>query len=206
MAVSLADLIVLGGNAAVERAAERAGHDVEVPFEPGRVDASAEQTDEDSFEALEPAADGFRNYLGDGLDREAEELLVDHADLLDLTPDEMTALVGGMRALGATYRNTDRGVFTDEPGALTNDFFANLLSMDVDWEPVSESRDLFEGRDRGNGDVLWEATRFDLIFGSHSRLRAIAEVYAADDGEEELVEDFVDAWTKVMRADRFDLE
>ncbi|MEZ3117204.1 catalase/peroxidase HPI [Halobaculum sp. MBLA0147] len=204
--VSLADTIVLGGHAAVERAAERAGYDVTVPFEPGRVDASADQTDTESFEALKPASDGFRNYLPEDADRTAEELLVDDAELLNLTPQEMTALVGGMRALGATYQNTDVGVFTDEPGALTNDFFAELIGMDTRWEPVTEERQLFEGYDRETGELRWEATRFDLIFGSNSRLRAIAEVYGADDGEEKLVEDFVDAWQKVTTLDRFDLE
>ncbi|MXR40585.1 catalase/peroxidase HPI [Halobaculum sp. WSA2] len=206
--VSLADLIVLGGNAAVERAAADAGYDVEVPFEPGRVDATNEHTDPESFEALKPKADGFRNYLPDPeeTDRKAEELLVDKADLLGLSPSEMTVLVGGLRALGATYGDTDRGVLTDEPGTLSNEVFANLLSMDTKWEPVSESRQVFEGVDRETGEVAWEATRFDLIFGSNARLRAIAEVYASDDGEEEFVQDFVDAWSKVMRLDRFDLE
>jgi catalase-peroxidase len=204
--VSLADLIVLGGNAAVERAAERAGYDVAVPFEPGRTDASQEQTDVDSFEALEPEADGFRNYLGPETDRQPEEILVDKADLLGLTPAEMTVLVGGMRALGATYQGSDIGVFTDRPGTLSNDFFVNLLSMDTEWERADGSDTLFEGRDRATGELNWEATRVDLIFGSHSRLRAIAEVYASDDGEEKLVEDFVDAWHKVMTNDRFDLK
>jgi catalase-peroxidase len=204
--VSLADLIVLGGNAAVERAAERAGYDVTVPFEPGRTDASQEQTDADSFEALKPEADGFRNYLGPEADRQPEEILVDKADLLGLTPSEMTVLVGGMRALGATYQGSDIGVFTDSPGTLSNDFFRNLLSMDTEWEQADGSDSLFEGYDRETGELKWEATRVDLIFGSHSRLRAIAEVYAGDDGEETFVQDFVDAWHKVMTNDRFDLE
>jgi catalase-peroxidase len=204
--VSLADLIVLGGNAAVEQAAAEAGHDVTVPFEPGRTDASQEQTDVESFEVLEPEADGFRNYLGGGYDDTPEERLVDRADLLDLSAVEMTVLVGGMRALGATYRDTDRGVLTDRPGALTNDFFVNLLDMDYEWEPVSEDREVFEGRDRETGEVEWEATRFDLIFGSNARLRAIADVYGADDAEEKFVQDFVDAWHEVMTLDRFDLE
>lgn len=204
--VSLADLIVLGGNAAVEQAAADAGYDVTVPFEPGRTDASQEQTDVESFEALKPKADGFRNYLGDGYDETAEELLVDKAELLNLTPPEMTALVGGMRALGATYRDTDRGVFTDSPGTLTNDFFVNLLDMDTEWEPVSETETVFEGYDRDTGEQQWEATRFDLIFGSNARLRALAEAYGADDAEEEFVHDFVDVWHKVMQNDRFDLE
>jgi catalase-peroxidase len=204
--VSLADLIVLGGCAAVERAAADAGYDVDVPFEPGRTDASQEQTDVDSFEALEPDADGFRNYLGDGLDRPAEEALVDKADLLDLTPHEMTVLVGGMRALDANYRGSDLGVFTDQPGTLTNDFFVNLLDMDTEWEPAPEADGVFEGRDRETGELRWKGSRVDLVFGSHSRLRAIAEVYGSDDAEEEFVRDFVDAWHKVMTLDRFDLE
>jgi catalase-peroxidase len=204
--VSLADLIVLGGNAAVEQAAADAGYDVEVPFEPGRVDASQEHTDADSFEALKPRADGFRNYVRDGVDQPAEELLVDKAELLNLTPAEMTVLVGGMRALGATYGDSDLGVFTDRPGTLTNDFFVNLLGMDTEWEPVSADEDRFVGRDRETGEVTWEASRVDLVFGSNSRLRAIAEVYAAEDGEEKFVQDFVDAWHKVMTLDRFDLE
>ena len=203
--VSLADLIVLGGSAAIEQAAADAGYDVDVPFEPGRVDATAEQTDADSFDALKPKADGFRNYLSDEADRPAEQLLVDKADLLGLSPDEMTVLVGGMRTLGATYQNTDLGVFTDDTETLTNDFFVNLLDMGTEWEQAQGSENVFEGRDRDTGELEWEATRFDLIFGSHSRLRAIAEVYGAEDGEEQFVEDFVDAWTKVMRLDRFDL-
>jgi catalase-peroxidase len=203
--VSLADLIVLGGNVAVEQAAERAGYDVEVPFEPGRVDASQDRTDVDSFEALEPEADGFRNYLSDTADRPAEELLLDKADLLDLTPNEMTALVGGMRALGATYDDSDLGVLTDDPGTLTNDFFQNLLTMETEWEEADEAG-VYVARDRDTGEVEWRGTRADLIFGSHSRLRAIAEVYGADDAEAEFVEDFVDAWHKVMTLDRFDLE
>ncbi|QPV61921.1 catalase/peroxidase HPI [Halosimplex litoreum] len=204
--VSLADLIVLGGNAAVEAAAADAGYDVAVPFEPGRVDATADQTDVDSFEALEPKADGFRNYMADGVDRPAEELLVDEADLLDLTVEEMTALVGGMRALGATYDDSNLGVFTDEPGTLTNDFFVNLLDMGTEWEPADGLDQVYEGRDRDTGELEWEGTRFDLVFGSNSRLRAVSEVYGSEDGEAELVSDFVDAWTTVMRADRFDLE
>ena len=202
--VSLADLIVLGGNAAVEQAAADAGYDVEVPFEPGRTDASQEQTDVESFEALKPDADGFRNYREDDLERAAEEELVDKADLLDLTVSEMTALVGGMRALGATHDNTDLGVFTDRPGTLTNDFFVNLLDMSVEWERTDEEN-VFEGVDRETGEVQWRGTRVDLIFGSHSRLRAVADVYGAEDGEEELVHDFVDTWSKVMQLDRFDL-
>ncbi|MFC7234563.1 catalase/peroxidase HPI [Halosegnis marinus] len=204
--VSLADLIVLGGNAAVEAAAADAGYDVEVPFEPGRTDATQEQTDADSFEALKPRSDGFRNYEGDADDRPAEEALVDKADLLDLTPDEMTVLVGGLRVLDANYDDSEHGVFTDEPGTLTNDFFANLVGMETEWEAVDDEGTRFEGRDRETGEVTWTGTRADLVFGSHSRLRAIAEVYAADDAEEQFVEDFVEAWHKVMAADRFDLQ
>jgi len=203
--VSLADLIVLGGNAAVEEAAAEAGYDVDVPFEPGRTDATQERTDVDSFDALKPEADGFRNYLADGVDRPAEELLVDGADLLNLTADEMTVLVGGMRALAATYGDSEAGVLTDRPGTLTNDFFANLLDMDTAWEPAPDSENVFEGRDRETGERRWTGTRTDLIFGSNARLRAIAEVYAADDAEEKFVRDFVDAWHKVMTLDRFDL-
>lgn len=202
--VSLADLVVLGGNAAVEAAAADAGYDIDVPFEPGRTDATAEQTDADSFDALKPEVDGFRNYVPDDISRPAEELLVDKADLLNLTPDEMTALVGGMRTIGATYGDSEYGVLTDQPAVLTNDFFVNLLSMETNWEPSVEEQ-VFGGYDRDTGDLKWKATRADLIFGSHSRLRSIAEVYAAADGEKKLVEDFVDAWAKVMQADRFDL-
>ncbi|WP_252489865.1 catalase/peroxidase HPI [Natronococcus zhouii] len=216
--VSLADLIVLGGNAAVEKAAADAGYDVEVPFEPGRTDATQEQTDVESFEALEPEADGFRNYLGLESDRSEEELLVDRADLLDLTASEMTALVGGMRALKANYKDTDLGVFTDQPETLTNDFFVNLLDMEYEWESSEESRDImeqeasseaqeiYELRDRETGEVEWTGTRVDLVFGSNARLRAIAEVYASDENEEKFVHDFADTWSKVMTLDRFDLE
>jgi len=204
--VSLADLIVLGGNTAVEQAAAEAGYDIEVPFEPGRTDAAQEQTDVDSFEALKPAVDGFRNYIGDGVDTPAEELLVDNAELLNLTVDEMTALVGGMRALGATYQESDLGVFTDRPGTLTNDFFVNLLSMETTWEQSTESEQRYEGYDRDTGERNWRGTRVDLIFGSNARLRAVSEVYAAEGGEAKLVRDFVDAWHKVMTLDRFDLE
>jgi catalase-peroxidase len=203
--VSLADLIVLGGNAAVEQAAAEAGYDVEVPFEPGRVDASQEQTDVESFEALKPKADGFRNYRAETADGPAEELLVDKAELLNLTPAEMTVLVGGMRVLDANYDGSELGVFTNEPGTLTNDFFANLLDMRYEWQETDEAG-VYEARDRDTGEVEWRGTRVDLIFGSHSRLRALAEVYAAADGEEQFVHDFVDAWQKVMQLDRFDLE
>jgi catalase-peroxidase len=205
-AVSLADLIVLGGNAAVERAAAEAGYDVDVPFEPGRVDASQEQTDVESFEALKPVADGFRNYLGDDASQPAEEHLVDRAELLNLTAPEMTVLVGGMRTLGANHEGSDLGVFTDEPGTLSNDFFVNLLDMDTAWEPSPDDENVFEGRDRDTGEVEWTASRADLVFGSNSRLRSIGEVYGSDDAEEKFVRDFVDAWHKVMTLDRFDLE
>ncbi|WP_136687973.1 catalase/peroxidase HPI [Halorhabdus amylolytica] len=207
--VSLADLIVLAGNAAVEAAAADAGYDVEIPFEPGRTDATQEQTDVGSFEVLEPKVDGFRNYLGgeyDDLYDTPEERMVDKAELLNLTVPEMTVLVGGMRALGATYDDSDRGVLTDRPGTLTNDFFVNLLDMGYEWEPVDEDREVFEVVDRETGEVEWEATRLDLVFGSNARLRATADVYGAEDGEEELVADFVEAWSKVMQLDRFDLE
>ncbi|MFC5970840.1 catalase/peroxidase HPI [Halomarina salina] len=204
--VSLADLVVLGGNVAVEQAAADAGYDVDVPFEPGRTDASQEQTDVDSFEALEPEADGFRNYLGDEHDRPLEEILIDRSELLTLTAPEMTVLVGGMRALDANYDGSDRGVFTDRPGTLTNDFFVNLYDMDTEWESVDDDDQVFEGKSRDTGEVVYEATRFDLVFGSNSELRAIGEVYGADDAEEKFVEDFVDAWHKVMTLDRFDLE
>jgi len=207
--VSLADLIVLGGNAAVEQAAADAGYDVEVPFEPGRTDATQAQTDVESFEVLEPKVDGFRNYLGgdyDDLYGSLEERLVDRSELLNLTVPEMTVLVGGLRALGATYRDTDRGVLTDRPGTLTNDVFVNLLDTEYEWEPVSEREESFEGHDRDTGEVEWEATRFDLVFGSNARLRAVADVYGADDAEEKFVHDFVEAWHKVMTLDRFDLE
>ena len=206
--VSLADLIVLGGCAAVEQAASDAGYDVEVPFEPGRTDATAEQTDVEGFEWLEPDADGFRNYYtgDDPMDLSAEELLVDKADLLTLSTPEMTALVGGMRALDANYQSSELGVFTDEPETLNNDFFQTVLSMDYEWEAVSEDEETFELRDRETGDVEFKGSRVDLLFGSNSRLRALAEVYGAADGEEQLVQDFVDAWHKVMSLDRFDLD
>ncbi len=204
--VSLADLIVLGGNAAVEQAAREAGFDVEVPLEPGRTDASQEQTGVDSFEWLEPKADGFRNYLGDEADRRPEELLVDRAELLTLTAPEMTVLVGGLRTLGANYDDSDLGVFTERPETLTNDFFVNLLDNDTKWEAASDSGERFEGRDRETGELKWEGSRVDLIFGANSELRAIAEVYGADDAEEKFVWDFVDAWSKVMKLDRFDLQ
>ena len=203
--VSLADVIVLGGCAAVERAAKNAGHDVEVPFAPGRTDAVQEQTDVESFAVLEPTADGFRNYVGNGHRRAAEELLVDRAQLLTLTAPEMTVLVGGLRVLNANAGQSDRGVFTKRPEALTNDFFVNLLDMNTDWQASSASEGEFEGRDRGTGERKWTGTAVDLVFGSNSQLRAIAEVYACDDARAAFVRDFVAAWNKVMNLDRFDL-
>ena len=200
--VSLADLIVLGGCAAVERAAKSAGHDVEVPFSPGRTDAVQEQTDVESFAVLEPTADGFRNYLGNGHRQAAEALLVDRAQLLTLTAPEMTVLVGGLRVLNANVGQSDQGVFTKRPGALTNDFFVNLLHMNTAWEANGDG---FAGRDRGTGEVKWTGTAVDLVFGSNSQLRAIAEVYACDDARPAFVRDFVAAWNKVMNLDRFDL-
>ena len=202
--ISLADTIVLAGCAAVEKAARDAGHDITVPFTPGRTDASQEQTDAESFEPLEPMADGFRNYMKADYTVSAEELLVDRAQLLTLTVPEMTALVGGMRALGANWDGSDHGVFTDRPGTLTNDFFTNLLDMGTVWEKTSEEEKLFEGRDRDTGEARWTGTRVDLIFGSNSELRAVAEVYACDDARDAFVRDFVAAWDKVMNLDRFD--
>jgi len=203
--VSLADLIVLGGCAAIEQAAKNAGHAALVPFTPGRTDASQEQTDVESFAVLEPAADGFRNYLKTEYTVSAEALLVDKAQLMTLTAPEMTVLVGGMRVLNANVGQSRHGVFTKRPGTLTNDFFVNLLDMGTEWKAASESGDLFEGRDRGTGKVKWTGTRVDLIFGSNSQLRALAEVYACDDAQEAFVRDFVAAWNKVMNLDRFDL-
>jgi catalase-peroxidase len=202
--VSLADLIVLGGCAAVEEAAKKAGHKVLVPFAPGRMDASQEQTDVVSFAVLEPVADGFRNYQRKALKIPAEELLVDRAQLMTLTAPEMTVLIGGMRALAANHGQSKHGVFTKRTETLTNDFFANLLDMDTEWKAVSEAKDIFEGRDRKTGEVKWTATRVDLVFGSDSQLRAIAEVYACDDSREKFVKDFVAAWSKVMNLDRYD--
>jgi catalase-peroxidase len=201
--ISLADLIVLGGCAAIEAAAKQAGYEVQVPFMPGRTDASQAQTDAESFAVLEPIADGFRNYQRAGLQTPAEELLLDRANLLTLTAPEMTVLVGGMRALGASAGQSRHGVFTDTPGALTNDFFVNLLDMSVDWRP-SSTAGVYEGRDRASGRVKWTGTRVDLVFGSNSELRALAEVYASDDNRLKFVQDFVAAWTKVMNLDRFD--
>jgi catalase-peroxidase len=202
--VSLADLIVMGGDAAVEAAAKKAGHDVKIPFSPGRTDASQEQTDPHSFAPLEPVADGFRNYLRSGLPVSAEELLVDRAQLLTLTAPQMTALVGGLRSLGANFGQSTNGVFTSRPGTLTNDFFVNLLDMKTKWQP-SASEGVYEGRDRKTGEIKWTGTRVDLLFGSNSQLRAIAEVYACDDSKETFVKDFVAAWTRVMNLDRYDL-
>ena len=203
--VSLADLIVLAGCAGVAQAARNAGHDVTVPFTPGRMDASQEQTDVPSFEPLEPVADGFRNYLGGSFTVPAEELLVDRAQLLTLTAPEMTVLVGGLRVLGATFGKSAHGVFTTRPEALTNDFFVNLLDMGTVWTAGSNGTDVFEGRDRQTGAVKWTGTRVDLVFGSNSELRALAEVYGCSDGEEKFVHDFVAAWNKVMNLDRFDV-
>ena len=203
--VSLADLIVLGGCAAVEKAAEIAGHAVKVPFSPGRMDTSQEQTDVHSFAVLEPVADGFRNYQRKGDQRPAEELLLDRAQLMTLTAPEVTVLVGGMRALNANFGQSKHGVFTNRPGALTNDFFVNLLDMRTKWQPSSASEGVYEGRDRKTGELKWTGTRIDLVFGSNSQLRAIAEVYASDDSKETFVKDFVAAWNKVMNLDRFDL-
>lgn len=204
--VSLADLIVLGGCAAIEEAARKAGNDVEVPFSPGRTDASQEMTDVDSFAVLEPTADGFRNYFGHEHDRPFEELLVDRAHLLTLTAPEMTVLVGGMRVLQTNSGFPELGVFTKRPGTLTNDFFVHLLDMDTEWKQSPVCEHFYEGRDRKTGDVLWTASRVDLVFGSNSQLRAIAEVYASDKSQQKFVEDFVAAWSKVMNLDRFDLK
>ena len=203
--ISLADLIVLAGGAAVERAAKDAGFDVEVPFTPGRTDASQDQTDTESFAVIEPRADGFRNYLGKAARLPAEYLLIDKANLLTLSAPEMTVLVGGLRVLGANYDGSARGVFTATPGSLTNDFFVNLLDMGTTWEPTSEDATAFEGRDAATGEVKWTGSRVDLVFGSNSELRAVAEVYGSDDAKEKFVNDFVGAWTRVMNLDRFDI-
>jgi catalase-peroxidase len=203
--VSLADLIVLGGCAAVEEAAKKGGHEVKVPFSPGRTDALQEQTDAHSFAVLEPTADGFRNYFRIGHKKPAEELLVDKAQLLTLTAPEMTVLVGGMRVLNANFRQSKEGVFTKRPGTLTNDFFVNLLSMNAEWKTSTTSEGVFEGHDRATGEMKWTGTRVDLVFGSNSQLRAIAEVYACDDSKQMFVKDFVAAWNKVMNLDRYDL-
>jgi catalase-peroxidase len=202
--ISLADLIVLAGCAAVEEAARKAGHALKVPFSPGRTDASQEQTDIESFAVLEPIADGFRNYLRAGVKTPAEELLLDRARLLTLTAPEMTVLVGGLRALNASAGQTRHGIFTSAPGTLTNDFFVNLLDMNTEWRPAATDG-VYEGRDRASGQVRWTGTRVDLVFGSNSELRALAEVYACDDNKGKFAADFVAAWNKVMNLDRFDL-
>lgn len=203
--LSLADLIVLGGCAAIEKAAKDAGHDITVPFTAGRTDATQENTDVDSFGALEPRADGFRNYMKAKYNATAEELLIDKAQLMTLTAPEMTVLVGGLRVLGANYDHSDRGVFTSSPGKLSNDFFVNLLDLNTKWESTSDDQDTFAGRDRKSGELKWTGSRVDLIFGSNSELRALAEVYATDDAKEKFVNDFVAAWNKVMNLDRFDI-
>ena len=203
--VSLADLIVLGGCAAVEKAGKNAGHNVTVPFTPGRVDASQDQTDVESFDALEPKADGFRNYTGSKLRAPAEEMLVDRAQLLTLTAPEMTVLVGGMRVLNTNFDTSKHGVFTKKPESLTNDFFISLLDLNTTWKATSDSKTVFEGRDRKTGTVKWTGTRADLIFGSNAELRALAEVYGSGDSKAKFVKDFVAAWAKVMDLDRFDL-
>ena len=203
--ISLADLIVLAGSAAVEKAAKDAGHAVDVPFAPGRTDASQEQTDVPSFTPLEPVADGFRNFQKARYSVLAETLLIDRAQLLTLTAPEMTVLVGGLRVLGANAEQSPHGVFTKQVGTLTNDFFVNLLDMGTEWKPVSNANEEFEGRDRKSGAVKWTATRIDLVFGSNAQLRAIAEVYGSSDAHAKFVKDFVAAWVKVMNLDRFDL-
>ncbi|HYH35808.1 MAG TPA: peroxidase family protein, partial [Nocardioides sp.] len=203
--VSLADLIVLGGCAAVEKAARDAGHDVTVPFAPGRTDATQEDTDVESFAVLEPQADGFRNYLRPGEKLPPEVKLLDRANLLSLTAPEMTVLIGGMRALDANTGRSRHGVLTDRPGVLTNDFFVNLLGGSTEWKTSETEENVYVGRDRSSGDVRWTATAVDLVVGANSQLRAIAEVYASSDGEQRFVRDFVRAWDKVMNLDRFDL-
>jgi catalase-peroxidase len=203
--VSLADLIVLGGCAGVEQAAKNAGQNVIVPFSPGRTDASREQTDVASFAVLEPKADGFRNYQKTKYSVSAEELLVDRAQLLTVTAPEMTVLIGGMRVLNTNFGHSQHGVFTKRPEALTNDFFVHLLDMSTTWKPTSKDADIFEGYDRKTGKLKWTGTRVDLIFGSNSQLRSIAEVYACDDSSQKFVDDFIAVWDKVMNADRFDI-
>ena len=206
--VSLADLIVLGGDAAIEKAAKNAGHEVKIPFSPGRTDASQEMTDVHAFAVMEPVADGFRNYLRKGQTLSAEELLVDRAQLLKVTAPEMTVLLGGLRVLNANAGQAKHGVFTKRPETLTNDFFVNLLDMNTKWQPSNQSNgsgDVYEGRDRKTNEVKWTASRVDLVFGSNSQLRALAEVYASNDSKETFVKDFAAAWTKVMNLDRYDL-
>jgi catalase-peroxidase len=204
--ISLADLIVLAGSAAVEKAAKDAGHEISVHFAPGRTDASQENTDVEAFGVLEPRADGFRNYVRAGEKAQLEQLLVERAYFLALTAPELTVLIGGLRALGANHGGSKHGVFTDKPGALTNDFFVNLLDMGTEWKPAQTAENVYEGRDRGSGALKWTATANDLVFGSNSVLRAVAEVYAQDDAKGKFVEDFVAAWVKVMNNDRFDLK
>jgi len=204
--VSLADVIVLGGAAAVEEAAKKAGHSVEVPFAPGRTDASQEMTDEKSFAVLEPTADGFRNYYNDASYASPAKMMVEKADLLTLTVPEMTALVGGMRALNANTGQTAHGVFTNKPGTLNNEFFVNLLDMSTKWMKSDKGEGIYEGQDRVTNELKWTATPVDLVFGSNSELRAVAEAYASGDGNKQFVNDFVAAWTKVMSLDRFDLD
>jgi catalase-peroxidase len=203
--ISLADLIVLAGSAAVEKAAKDAGHDVTVPFAPGRTDASQENTDVESFAVLEPRADGFRNYIRPGEKTQLEQLLLERAYLLGVSAPELTVLIGGLRALGANYGGTKHGVFTDNPGVLSNDFFVNLLDMGTEWKASETAENVYEGHDRASGSLKWTATANDLVFGSHSVLRALAEVYAQDDAEAKFVADFVAAWVKVMDNDRFEL-
>jgi catalase-peroxidase len=204
--VSLADLIVLGGSVGIEQAAKEAGHTIIVPFTPGRTDASHEQTDVESFAVLEPMADGFRNYVkARHVAAAAEEMLIDKAQLLTLTAPELTVLIGGMRVLNTNFDHSQYGVFTKQPGVLTNDYFVNLIDFSTTWKATSSAKDLFEGSDRKTGAIKWTGTRVDLIFGSNSELRAIAEVYACEDAQEKFVQDFVAAWTKVMNLDRFDL-
>ena len=203
--VSLADLIVLAGNAGVEKAAANAGYPIKVPFTPGRMDATQEQTDIASFELLEPMADGFRNYLKTQYTISTEELLLDKAQLLTLTPPEMTVLVGGMRALNANFDGSKHGIFTTSKDVLNNDFFVNLLDMSTEWKATSDTKEEFEGKDRKTGEVKYTATRADLIFGSNSELRALAEVYGSNNAKEKFIKDFVKAWDKVMKLDRFDL-
>jgi catalase-peroxidase len=204
--VSVADLIVLGGVVGIEQAAKNAGHDVDVPFTPGRADAKEEETDVESFAWLEPPADGFRNYFKPKHSTTAEEMLVDRSQLLTLSAPEMTVLLGGMRVLDTNYDDSNHGVFTDNPGSLTNDFFKNVLDLGTTWKATSDEQDLFEGRDRNSNELKWTGTRADLIFGSNSELRALAEVYGSEDSEEKFVKDFIKAWNKVMNLDRFDLK
>jgi len=204
--ISIADLIVLGGGAAIEAAAKDAGYEVKVQFIPGRADASQEQTDVESFDVMEPVVDGFRNYQKKKFTFSPEEMLIDKAQLLTLSAPEMTVLIGGLRVLGANYDNSKNGVFTNHPGKLTNDFFVNLVDMNTAWKPVSEDALLFEGRDRKTEEIKWTATRVDLIFGSNSILRALTEVYAQNDSKKKFVDDFAAAWSKVMNLDRFDLK